>query len=330
MNDTPADTDQSTVRPLYMWPFQAEEPSRIEIGPCELAHLTAFTEAIVFAEKIVLDTGVFTETTIDGLGEDLVHGGDAAFREARRRANLSSDDALGQWDIRTRISRNAAPVERVKGILALFNRGERFIEAAGRDARKFYRFFFSTGFDFCPDPEMTVPFLAGVQSVRPQRILIETVDAALRERLEIIGPLLQSRPIYVPSLTAILLNRCKNRSDIPDTFIQLRRDFREARETLANHRQSLAKASHLGEQLDAIRDLERATGIVSKRIVDSEGGVITRSTIRHAWDVMREADLAKLLTEPVDLLWEYLEKTEARRLAIHFVDIYRQLREIPD
>jgi ubiquinone biosynthesis protein UbiJ len=113
-------------------------------------------------------------------------------------------------------------------------------------------------------------------------------------------------------------------------LVRLRKDFKEIRETLTKYRGRLVNANNIGDQLEAVRDLEQAMAEVSKRIVRAEGGHITSSIIRRFWDSAREGNWMKLLSEPIDLLWERIETHGSAQLATHFVDIYRQFRNIPD
>jgi hypothetical protein len=192
----------------------------------------------------------------------------------------------------------------------------------------FFGTFFEEGFDVLPSPEFSLPVLSGLRRYTVARTLLRNLESQIAVQLKPLQSMMQSRLVPIPPLTALLLDRCKTADDIPSELSALRTRFSSARAELLKYELRLASANTLGDQFDAIRDIERAQLRIAEVVAREDRWGITKSLVRHAWDIAKQGSLFKAATSLVDLSLDPLLNRPSRRLATHFVDIQRQLREV--
>jgi hypothetical protein len=321
-------SETACTRPVYIWGPQFEfAESMNECGPCELYSLASLAEAFAFAPRLAASSASANLRWVkEGLGSDIISTD--IQRSAISAANFGPDSAAIQWiDLAIRSS-DATPLGRVDAMQKALARGEDFVTQASDDMAIFFGSFIDSGFDVLPMPEVALPVLLGLERLSIANVLLEGLETAVANQLKPLQHMMGSRWIAVPPLVALLLDRCGTWDDIPAELLALRKRFASARVELLKYELALAEAKTLGDHLDAIHDIEKVRVRIADVVAREERWGDTKSFVRHAWNIAKQGSLLKAATTAVDLALEPLLNRSTRRLAGHFIDIERQLREV--
>ena len=310
------------ARPLYIWGPQLEFLwSLTELGPCELFELSNLTQAFAFSEKLAAVSSAGSLPFVrDHLERDIILT-DIVF-EAQRNANLDDNSAIVQWENIIRHG-GASSSERVTCTLAAFNKGEVFFWKAVEDQRRFEETFIQAGFDMLPSAEFSLPMLAASRRFSIASELYKALCVAACDRLRLLAPLISSRIVMTPPLVAILLEKCKTLDEIPDQLCLMRKEFTSLREHLAKYESRLASTSKLGDQLEAVYELEKARGHISKEIGSTRKMGLSKSITSYAWHLTENIKDRRLAAKARRLL-----VSPSKQLAYHFIDIFDDLMNV--
>lgn len=316
----------SLSRPVYVWGPQLFNLQDItKCGPCELYELTTLAEAYAFAPKVAAH-GITESLSYvrDAFGPDLILT-DVSHR-ASVEAGLTEESTIVRWDKVARRTTDAG--ERAVAVIRMLDEGEQALREATEEAARYYATFDREGFDLLSRVELTVPSLAAFQRYQLSRHLLAAIETPLLEKLEVLAGLTRTRGIPVPPMAALVLRKCRSGDDIVDALSRLRKEFEDTRREMGKYETALDLASSLGDQIDALNDIQAARERIAKTVASSEGLSSTTTLVRYAWDIGKQGSLMKAGTKAVDVILDLLQHRRSRRLAGRFVDIYKQLREV--
>jgi hypothetical protein len=315
--------NNSSTRSVYIWGPQLELVSSMyECGPCELYELASVSETFAFAPQIAA-----TRASAEGWAR-IAGCSDSEVQATDIPTNLHADAAAAKWDS-IAYSSDATASGRVDAIRNALSCGDEFLRRASSGMAVAFESFHAKGVDVLPPPELSLPVLMGLNRLTVAKSLLRSLETQMSSRQQKIQPLIRSRFIPIPPLVGLLLDQCKTPDDIVPQLRNLRLRFAPARAELFKYEAALSEASSLGEQLEAIHDIEQVQERIAKVVAREERWSTTKTVVRHTWDIAKQGSLLKSATKVIDLALEPLLNHSSRHLAAHFVDIDRQLRDIP-
>jgi hypothetical protein len=131
------------------------------------------------------------------------------------------------------------------------------------------------------------------------------------------------KPIYIPPVTALVLERSRSREDIPSVALQIREEFALLRKTAEKYEVDLANAQSIRERLELFDELEEAWNLLIKKEKRKRTRLILRT-----WELIKSG-------KPVDitkaLIDKAIEKNTERKIVARiegYFDLWAAIRGI--
>ena len=129
--------------------------------------------------------------------------------------------------------------------------------------------------------------------------------------------LINPRPIYIPPVLSIVLDRCKSREDFLDVLVDVRRELEPYREATRELERRISDEKQLSEQLDATQDYFDTVETLKRKIASPK-----RRVLQVVWDIVKEGGSFKMVTTALDKLHKSdLERARLKRIT-GFYDLW--------
>lgn len=147
---------------------------------------------------------------------------------------------------------------------------------------------------------------------------LSRIAAITNQSLERVMNFQGFRRVPEPSLTNILLSRCKTRDDIPDQLLTMREEFTKFRESGTKYEEHLLNAQTIGEQMDIIEEYEQTMTSLCSKVKEKRTKILFR-----LWSIVKEASTIKILTKAIDELITWDMQRQILNRYQGFIDLYR-------
>ncbi len=129
---------------------------------------------------------------------------------------------------------------------------------------------------------------------------------------------------YIPPLTALLLDRCKTREDIPEQLLLLRQELSALREIGDTYTNKMEGCESLSDKMALMKEYQMAWNTLIEKLSTFEHNKI----IHNLWDIIKPASPLKILAEGINNFIIKMEKNTIVKRVGAYCDLWNSLLEI--